>query len=295
MSENSGMREERGRWMVVRRTSGKVVELSTVFVPANVKPRRNKRKGTTTAQKRDENERDAIKRLARILNANYIHGDLLLSVKYDDEGYADLIQRGLAHQQEGESVEDAVLRAAEADASLYLRRLRRVLDKEGVELRAVVSTSDMDGDTGEMVRPHHHIVLPRVSFEAAAKAWHMGSVEYQILRDQEDYTPLAAYICRQVRRRPDAKKWRTTRNMKKTVVNERWAEEGEILKPDRHGKLTGHNAWESGKPQYIRFVKGSALPAGRGARKKLEEAMEAAQAARQEERAHRYPPGGDGR
>lgn len=290
-----GMREERGKWMVIRRTSGKVVELSTVFVSANTKPRRNKRKGTTTAQKQDENERDAVKRLARIINANYAHGDLFLTATYDDDGFADLARRALAGRKEGESTEDAVLRAAEHDASLYLRRLQRHLKSQGVDpdkIRIVVSTSDMDGKTQEIVRPHHHIILPRVSFETAAKAWNLGSVEYQILKNQDDYTPLAAYICAQVRRRPDAKKWRTTRNMKKTVVNERWATEDEILKPDRHGKLTGRNNWEKGKPQYIRFVKGAAMPAGRGERKKLEEALEALAKAEGEDavRAYLGPP-----
>lgn len=261
--------------MVRRTTAGKVVELSTVWVSANTKPRRNKRKGTTTAAKHDENERDCVKRLARIFNANFSHGDLLLTAKYDDDGFADLVRRAMADRREGENIEDAVLRMAEHDAQLYLRRLRRILDKDGVELRAVVSTSDMDGQTGEFVRPHHHIVLPRVGFEAAAKAWHLGSVEYQILRDQDDYTPLAAYIIKQVRRRPDAKKYTCTRNLKKPVVNERWAAADEMLKPDRHGKVVGRNQWEPGKPQYIRFVKGAALPAGRGKRKKLEEVLEA--------------------
>ena len=69
----------------------------------------------------------------------------------------------------------------------------------------------------------------------------------------------------------------------------------EILKPDRHGKLTGHNNWESGKPQYIRFVKGAALPAGRGKRKKLEEALEAAGRTGCEETRGWHPPGGEGR
>jgi len=272
------LRKERGRWMVIRRTSGRVVELSTVFVPANTKPRRNKRKGTTTAQKQDENERDAVKRLARILNANYTHGDLFLTCKYDDDGFAKLARTAIANRKEGQNTEDAVLEAAEHDLDNFLRRLKRHLKNKGIpseDIRIVSSTSDMNGKTGEFVRPHHHLVVPRITFEEAAKLWNNGSVEYQILKDQDDYTPLAAYICAQVRRRPDAKKWSTTRNMKKTVVNERWADEGEILKPDRHGKLTGHNNWESGKPQYIRFVKGAAMPAGRGARKRLEEAMEA--------------------
>lgn len=81
-------REGRGRWMVIRRTSGKVVELSTVWVSPNTKPRRNKRKGATTAQKQDENERDCIKRLGPAINANFSHGDLLLTAKYDDDGFA---------------------------------------------------------------------------------------------------------------------------------------------------------------------------------------------------------------
>lgn len=269
----NGLREERGRWMIIRRTSGKVVELSTVWVPANTKPRRNRRKGTTTAQKHDENERDAIKRLARLINANFSHGDLFLTVKYDDEGFGQIVKEAMATKGEGENIEDAVLRCAEKESRNYLRRLKRTLDKQDVELKFINSTSDMDGETGEIVRPHSHIILPRVSFEEAANQWHLGSVEYQILRDQDDYTALAAYIVKQVRRRPDAKKWTASRNLKKPIINERWAEPGEILKPDRHGKLTGRNQWEAGKPQYIRFVKGTALPAGRGPRKRLEEAL----------------------
>lgn len=278
MAENklNGLREERGRWMVIRRTAGRTVELSTVWVPANTKPRRNRRKGTTTAQKHDENERDAVKRLARLINANFSHGDLFLTVKYDDEGFAHIVREAMATKGEGESIEDAVLRCAEKESRNYLRRVKRTLDKQGVELKFINSTSDMDGQTGEVVRPHSHIILPRVSFEEAARAWHLGSVEYQILRDQDDYTALAAYIVKQVRRRPDAKKWTASRNLKKPIVNERWAEPDEILKPDRHGKLTGRNQWEKGKPQYIRFVKGAALPAGRGPRKKLEEVLESA-------------------
>lgn len=260
--------------MIIRRTSGRAVELSSVWVSANTKPRRNKRKGTTTAQKQDENERDCVKRLARMINCNFSHGDLFLTLKYDDEGFARLAKNALANRKEGQDTEDAVLEAAERDCRNYLRRMKRALEKQGIELKYIMSTSDMDGEGGEIVRPHHHLIIPRVTFEEAAKLWTLGSVEYQILKDQDDYTPLALYICRQVRRRPDAKKYNPSRNLKKPIVNERWAEPGEELKPDRHAKLMARNQWEPGKPQYIRFVKGAAMPAGRGSRKKLEEAME---------------------
>lgn len=71
-----------------------------------------------------------------------------------------------------------------------------MLEAKGVECRYVLFTSDMDVETGEAVRVHHHLVIQRVGFEAAAKKWGLGTVDYQILRDQDDYTPLAEYLCR---------------------------------------------------------------------------------------------------
>lgn len=240
--------------MVIRRRSGRTVELSTVWVGANAKPRKARRKGSSSAQKLDDNEKDAVKRLARLFNCNCAYGDLLLTPKYDGEGYARLEKWARENLRDGESWEDAVVRAAEREGSLYLDRVRRELKKQGVECWYILLTSDMDGETGELVRPHHHLVIPRVSFEAAAKLWTLGTVDYQILKDQEDYTALAVYLCKQVRRRPDAKKWTCSRNLKRPAVSTRWAKAGEELRPERGTVLVDRNQWEPGKPQYIRFV-----------------------------------------
>lgn len=241
--------------MVIRRTSGKVVEESTVWVGANTKPRRARKKGSTTAQKKDENERDAVKRLARIFNCNFGYGDLLLTPKYSQEGIAKLEQWAEEHRMEGESWEDAMLRSAKHQGTLYLDRLREELKAQGVVCKCVLVTSDIDGETGEYVRLHHHLVIQRVGFEVAREKWKLGSVDYQILKDQDDYTPLAAYLCKQVRRQADGKKWTATRNMDKPTVSTRWAAAGEELRPDTRAVLVERNQWEPGKPQYIRFVK----------------------------------------
>lgn len=247
--------EKGGRWMVIRRTSGKVVEESTVWVGNNAKPRRARKKGSTTAQKKDENERDAVKRLARIINCNFGYGDLLLTPKYSGEGLAKLEAWAREHQEEGESWEDALLRAAQHQGELYLDRLREVLKAMGITCKGVLVTSDVDGETGEYVRPHHHLVIQRVAFEAAAEKWKLGSVDYRTLKDQDDYTAVAVYMLRQVRRRENGKRWTATRNMDKPLVSTRWAAAGEELRPDARAVLVERNQWEPGKPQYIRFVK----------------------------------------
>ena len=241
--------------MVIRRKSGRVIELSTVWAGSNTRPRRNRRKGVTSAQKQDENERDCVKRLARAINCNFAHGDLWLTPKYDEAGMERLEAWAGEHREEAASWEDAMMDAAEREGRNYLRRLIRALRKAGVrDVKYILSTADRDGTSGEAVRIHHHLILPRVGFELAARLWTMGTVDYQILRAQDDYTPLAEYICRQVRRRPDAKKYTCSRNLDKPVVSQRWAGPGEELRPDRGGKLIHRNEWEPGRPQYIRFV-----------------------------------------
>lgn len=258
-----------GRWMVIRRTSGSVVELSTVFVSANTRPRRNRRRGATTAQKQDQNERDCIKRLARAINCNFGQGDLHLVLHYSDEGLDQLARCAKTGIQAGETAEDALIEAAEHQCTLWLRRLKRALP--GVTVRSISSTSDLSSKTGDLVRPHHHVILPRECAQAAIKAWALGSVSYNELDGREDHTELANYICRQVRRRSNKQKYHCSRNLKQPIVNERWAKPGEVLCPDPKGRLTGRGAWDGFGPQYIRFVKGKVLPAGRGARKHREE------------------------
>lgn len=253
--EDRKILEGRGKWMIIRRTSGQVVEESKVFVAPNTKLRRNKRKGTTTAEKQEENDRSGARRLARVFNCNFTYGDVLLTLKYSPEGLAQLEAWAKDCQAEGESWEDALVRAAEHEAEKYLGRIRRLFKKMEIPLKYVLFTSDMNGETGEAVRIHHHMVLPQVSWEQAKDLWTMGWVDYQYLKKQDDYTPLAVYLCRQVRRRPDAKKYKASRNLKRPVVNERWDTSGEELKPDRGGKLMERGPYEPGKPQYIRFVK----------------------------------------
>ncbi|MEG1577341.1 MAG: hypothetical protein RR336_01095 [Oscillospiraceae bacterium] len=248
---------ERGvKCMVIRRRSGNVVEESTVYVDPNVKPRRNKRKGATTAEKQEGNENSCARRLGRAINCNFSFGDLWTTPKYDDEGYARLTAWAEEHRGAEQSMEDALIEAAEREGQNYMRRVAWLLKKKGVQnFRYILITTDMDGKTGEAVRPHHHLIAPRISFEEAAKCWTLGTVDYQTLKQQDDYTPLAVYLMRQVRRRPDAKKYTCSRNLKKPLVNERWAKPGEVLKPDRGGKLVDCNEWQPGRPQYIRFVK----------------------------------------
>jgi hypothetical protein len=150
---------------------------------------------------------------------------------------------------------DALRDVAHHQAKLFLRRMQRDFKASGIELKSILVTSDLDGDTGEVVRVHHHIIMPRAAFELCEKKWQFGFVDYQILRDQDDYTPLAVYLLRQVRRQPDAKKYTPSRNLKKPEVRERIAKRQGPLKAPVKAKLLAASDFDATKGNhYIRYV-----------------------------------------
>lgn len=240
--------------------SGNVIEKTCFPVAPQVKPRNARQKGNTLQRKQDANERSATKRLARLLNCNFRPGDLLLSPSYCEQAMQNLYE-GLRPDDL-----DGLRKKAEHEAELFLRRLKRELGKQAVALRYIAVTSDMDGDTGEAVRVHHHIVLPAegirmeegelyVGSKKLSGIWGRGYVNYRPLSHQDDYTPLAEYLMRQVRRTPDAKKYKPSRNLKKPkLLSERIVYTSRELRVPKGAKLLYRGAYLPGEAQYMRYV-----------------------------------------
>lgn len=227
-----------------------VVERTRYVAGDNAVPRGKRKKGNTSFRKQEANYNTAVKRLARTLNCNFdSRGGLLLTLDYDDRGLEKLIA-GLAEEhravlqrlrmpvgqvgtwkkagtakklrekeEEKDNAMDALIRAADKELTLFLRRLRR---KAGT-MKLCAVTADTDGQTGEVVRVHHHLVVQGedLSWDLIKACWKHGSVDIRQLRNQPDYTPIAVYLLEQVRRKPDAKKYRVSRGMEEPEIVER--------------------------------------------------------------------------
>ena len=149
---------------------------------------------------------------------------------------------------------DAIRAAAEHEARLVLRRVKRAMG--AVPLRYILVTSDMDGDTGELVRVHHHLIVGAEAREAFAAKWAaLGGVEWRRLSAQDDYTPVAAYLIRQVRHVPDAKKYSPSRNLVHPEPRDRISPSGAELRVPKGAKLLYRAEYKPGAPQYIRYVR----------------------------------------
>ena len=144
--------------------------------------------------------------------------------------------------------------AAEKQMSLWLRRVKR---KFGGKIKALMITSDVDHETGELVRVHHHIVFAAegISWDLMRKEWKHGSVDIKQLRAQPDYTPIATYLMRQVRRQPDKKKYRVTQGMEMPKIEERVVlSNSEIRAPAGANVLERSEFSAESIGQYIRYV-----------------------------------------
>lgn len=236
-----------GYWVIRTYVSGQVGEKIKYWI-SGARPSRSERKMKTDIRKLQQNYSSAEKELARLINNNYSKGDILLGLDYSDGGYQKLLQRA-----GGEKTADDIYRAAEHEAVLCLRRVKREAAKTGLEIKSIVTTSDMDGETGEQVRVHHHIVINAEALPLFLKKWKLGSVDWEPLAQQEDYTPLANYLIRQVRHIENGKKYTSSRNLERPKCKDRVALNNSEIRAPKNTKLLYRNPYIPYMPQYIRY------------------------------------------
>ena len=207
-------RGQEGLYMVTKIISGAVVERRKSRITRQPARRSGRVRGSSGERKIVGNREYAKLALARVLNCNFAPGDLWLTAKFDPAG----LER-IGGTYEG----------AKAAGKKFIDRLVYRLRKRGLVTRWVLAPSEIDGETGELVRPHVHIILTGDAFSLRDKRlylgdepvddiWGLGCVDVQFLRHQRDYKPLADYIVNQSRGVPDEKKWTSSRNMKKPIV-----------------------------------------------------------------------------
>ena len=249
-----------GYWVVRTYEAGQVGEKTKYFVLGD-RTRRNRRKEESSIKKQEQNEYSAKKRLARLINANFTHGDILLGLDYSDASYKKLERSARKAAPDYDSLpEDDQLRcireAAAQEMVNYLRRVKRALGQEGRadELKYIAITPDMDGDTKETVRVHHHLIVPASCEHIVRMKWGHGGTYCKPLSKQEDYMPIAEYLIAQVRGALNAKKFVSSRNLVRPQPKDRIAVSDAEIRVPRNCKLIQRAEYKRGAPQYIRYI-----------------------------------------
>ena len=241
-----------GYWVIRTYKAGRVGEKIKYWVPGK-KPSRSQRRIKSDIRKQQQNENDATKRVARIINENFRGGDAFDGYTYSDQSLARLMA-GMPDGLEEEAQRDYIYQQADHELELLLRRGRYACKKAGVEFKYFAITSDMDGETGAPARVHHHIITTREVKNILRSLWTNGAIEKNAVWHEKDHFGLAKYLMDQVRRIPDAKKYKRSRNLTIPEPKDRIALGGKEVQPPKGASIVYRSTFIPGRPQYIRYI-----------------------------------------
>ena len=181
--------------------SGKVIETRRCWMPerGQRKVRGQRIAGNTSEQKIKANEREAVKKLGRILNSNFGDGFLFVTMKYEPEYLPEDME------------------AARKSARKYLKKVREKIPG----MKYVMVTANYSPKRHRPARLHHHMVVPVESIDILSALWTVGTFYVERVSNPGDLTTLAAYLVDNVHDLPAGqKKWTTSQGLDKPIYTE---------------------------------------------------------------------------
>lgn len=226
---------------------------------------RAKREAHKGARRADNAERQ----LARLFNNNFEVGkDIHIVLEYTDRQIEHLSEKAEAGSRARtddapayDALRDEMFRAGQRDLANFVRRCRRECAKQGIELRYVGATSDMDGETGEPARLHHHFVCNAEAAEAVKAKWRGTAWIGELYNVNGDLSALASYIIAQVRPVDGTQRYVPSRNLEQPEASEPLPLIGNAAKHmdsemrvPKGAVLLYRSTYARGATQYIRFL-----------------------------------------
>ncbi len=194
------LREKNYQYVVKTVVSGKVVEseIYPVYTKRTNVPRKDKEKPSREAQ-RNLNDKNAKKRITRLVNANFTSKDLAVTLTYADH-YLPTEEQ------------------ARKDVQNFIRRLKRYRKKNGLQdLKYIYVLGCVpEGKVTKKVRVHHHLIINEMDRDVVEGFWDKGRREAKRLQpDDFGFAGLARYMADQ---NCGSKRWYASRNLQQPKV-----------------------------------------------------------------------------
>ncbi len=200
----------------VKRTwvTGSVIEVEKYFTfkYKNQKVNRMPKVNKTPETMQKVNERNAVKKLRRLLNTNFGHNDKHLVLTYRPEN------RPLTPA------------AAKKDLEKFTRNLRKQYKKQGIELKYISV-----GEYGKKSAHFHMVVNKGLTVDEIAEIWPHGRIHAHPLDNSGDYSQLAEYLIKQTRK--------TYNDPERAIFRKRWNSSSNLVKPEAIVELVKSESW----------------------------------------------------
>ena len=203
--------------MYVKKTfiCGQVIEVEKVFSSKykGKKTVRSPKMAKTEEAVRKVNERNAEKKLRRLLNANFDTNSLHAVLTYRTD-------------QRPEDAEQAM-----KDFQKFVRTLKRLCKKINKELKYVAV-----GERSKKGVIHFHCVIDcGLTLGELQEAWTKGAVHATPLRSDGDYSRLASYLLKESKE--------TFNDPERSIHKKRWCASKNLVKVKPHVKVVKADSW----------------------------------------------------
>jgi hypothetical protein len=248
------MQREEGIWIIRTYRVGATGEKIKFKVPPKIARNREQiRRELQRQEKAEQKSTSGLRAIARTVNASFYRTDgALVRWSYDDAAL-DRLAAGMPDGLTEDEQRNYLWDAAQHQMELGLRRARRALKQQGIDLRYWAVTSDRDKN-GEPCRLHHHIIINPEAEQVIRAKWTAGETHAERLWDEPDHNDLVAYLLRQVRAEKNEKRYTPSRNLLHPQPTDRTVYSDAELAVPRGARLIERAEMGHGAPQYIRYV-----------------------------------------
>ena len=169
------------------------VEIYPAFTRKEIEQKKIKKKNYQ-AQK-NLNDKNARKRVERLINANFSNGDLWVTLTYDNKHLPSSMDEALKNMKN------------------YIRRINYQRQKMGLDKAKYIYVTEFNEE--KKIRCHHHLIIDGgLPMDLVEKLWTCGKRNNvrRVASDEEGLTGLARYLVKD----PSGKKrWCSSKNLKK--------------------------------------------------------------------------------
>ena len=211
---------------------------------------RGRKSNPTNELQKLVNERQSWQKLKWLLAANFIKGDIVGCLTFDNEHFPET-RKQVANK-----------------FGWFKKKAEAARKARGQELVMFWSIEHRHGDG----RWHIHIVLNATGGDDYAelhRLWGQGETEFSALRvdARKNYETLARYMCKEARDKVGQRSWSYTRNAKKPEVESFWVDDSTTLRVPKDATVF-KDVRSRGEYQYIEFAYDNALRRRRRSRKR---------------------------
>ena len=160
--------------------AGAVVDIRIIGCNTSHNSFRESKHSPTAEAVQKNNDRIAVRRLSRLINANFFPGDCHLVLTYTSEPSKTEAKKELKN---------------------FIRRMKREFKKKGKEMRYITVTEHLNK------RIHHHVIMSCIDLSVINRQWRHGIVRVSLLDKTRNYRKLAEYLVKETTktfRNPDS-------------------------------------------------------------------------------------------